>query len=132
VRRASPFDRLAEVFRAGSRAGASYHRDQLARLYIEERVTSLFETRLQDLLAAGAADPALTSLSKLRLIRQLSLASALAGELLGAASIAGTPGSDALAWARFTTELPGLRIAGGTDEIVRNVLAERVLGLPKR
>ena len=43
-------------------------------------------------------------------------------------------GPDALAddgeWAYMISYLPGLRAAGGTEEILRNTIGERVLGLP--
>ncbi|MCD6725842.1 MAG: acyl-CoA dehydrogenase family protein [Solirubrobacteraceae bacterium] len=43
-------------------------------------------------------------------------------------------GPDALAddgeWAYVTSFLPGLKSAGGTEEILRNTIGERVLGLP--
>ncbi len=53
-----------------------------------------------------------------------------AGELL-----ADTLGPEALsleagAWGKLIADLPGLKSAGGTEEILRNMVGERVLGLP--
>jgi alkylation response protein AidB-like acyl-CoA dehydrogenase len=48
--------------------------------------------------------------------------------------IADVMGPDALAadseWAYMISFLPGLKSAGGTEEILRNTIGERVLGLP--
>ena len=33
-------------------------------------------------------------------------------------------------WQAIQASLPGLAIAGGTNEVLRNVIGERVLGLP--
>jgi DNA-directed RNA polymerase specialized sigma24 family protein len=35
------------------------------------------------------------------------------------------------AWAQLVLGTPGGRIAGGSDEVMRNIVGERVLGLPK-
>jgi hypothetical protein len=35
------------------------------------------------------------------------------------------------AWSQFVLGTPGYRLGGGTDEILKNMVAERVLGLPK-
>ena len=65
----------------------------------------------------GAADPALYR-------------AALTG-LLGPRLIADTGEWGTYAWADFVLGVPGMRVAGGTDEVLRNIIGERVLGLPK-
>ena len=50
----------------------------------------------------------------------------------GCELIADVLGPDALAgkWGDMATEMPGLRSGGGTEEVLRNMIGERVLGLP--
>jgi acyl-CoA dehydrogenase len=52
----------------------------------------------------------------------------LAGSAAGTFDAEFTP--SAAEWQARYPGIPGLRIAGGTDEVLRNIIAERVLGLP--
>ena len=64
------------------------------------------------------------ALAKVTTIR----AAIAAGELLVDAL-----GPEALAddrWGELVSDLPGLKTAGGTEEILRSMVGERVLGLP--
>lgn len=53
-------------------------------------------------------------------------------DLLGPAGLlAGDDAPDNGDWQEAFLGTPGLRIGGGTDQIQRNIIAERILGLPK-
>ena len=51
--------------------------------------------------------------------------------LLGPHLAADTGDWGTYAWSEFVNGVPGFRIAGGSDEIQRNIIAERALGLPR-
>jgi hypothetical protein len=55
---------------------------------------------------------------------------AVATEVLGPRLAADTGEWGAYAWSEHVLGAPGYRIAGGSDEIQRTIIAERVLGLP--
>jgi len=55
-------------------------------------------------------------------------------EILGSASTlmdGGAPTVEAGKWARFSINWPEVVIGGGTPNIQKNIIAERILGLPK-
>ena len=52
-------------------------------------------------------------------------------DLLGPRLVADGGEWGTYAWSEMILGTPGGRVAGGTDEVMRNILGERVLGLPK-
>jgi len=55
----------------------------------------------------------------------------LIGEVLGPRLVADTGERGTYAFSEMVLGTPGMRVAGGTDEVMRNIVGERVLGLPK-
>ena len=71
------------------------------------------------------------SIGKLALTQNMQVTAKALTEILGPRLVADSGEWGTYAWAEFILGVPGGRIAGGTDEIMRNIVGERVLGLPK-
>ncbi len=117
-------------------------RDRLVHLYAEERVRSWTNRRVRSGLAAGRAPGAESSIGKVHQADLNQRIQEAAADLLGMAGLAwagdASAEGDPAEWARdMPAEVRGMlrsranTIEGGTTEVNRNVLAERVLGLPK-
>ena len=71
------------------------------------------------------------SLGKLLWTEGMTEVSSVIGDILGARLLADTGEWGTYAWNEHLLGAPGYRIAGGSDEVQRNILGERVLGLPR-
>jgi alkylation response protein AidB-like acyl-CoA dehydrogenase len=100
-------------------------RDELARLFTWVKTLELLNARVITQLGRGRIPTAETSVMKLALARIVSAGTELGLRLSGAEALlrSGT-------WAHQMLFAPAFHLAGGTDEIQKNVAAERVLGLP--
>lgn len=105
------------------RSADPHVRQLLAESYTRERLLDLVMARI-------AAVPAGGSVTKLLYSEHARLSGDAALEILGpAATVAEDPLSRP--WLDRFLFAPGLRLGGGTDEIQRNTIAERGLGLPR-
>jgi alkylation response protein AidB-like acyl-CoA dehydrogenase len=125
------FATLLELARREDRTRDAVVRQELVDVYARERILELMGGRIRAALVAGRAPGPEGSVAKLATAllarRSADLGMAIAGPG-GQAWSAGNGGGEQAASVLFA---PMLGIAGGTSEIQRNIIGERVLALPK-
>ncbi|NIH84539.1 acyl-CoA dehydrogenase family protein [Amycolatopsis granulosa] len=123
---------LAETARRYGRDRDPVVRVELAKLYAAERALALFNARLRQEAEAGSPPGARGSVAKLAGAQLRQQAVAVAGLIAGPHAIAWDPddaAGDELALA--INQTPSSSIAGGTDQIQRTIIGDRILGLPR-
>ena len=105
-------------------------RQQLALLYSLDRLRTLNSERVAAESTPGAPPGPLHSTAKLQWTQWMNAVSDVVSGILGPRLVADTGEWGTFAWAKHLLGAPGYRIAGGSDEIQRNIIGERVLGLP--
>jgi acyl-CoA dehydrogenase len=103
----------------------------LAEAFAEEQAERWFQARLRTMVSRGENPGALASMVKLAYASRYQKTSGIAMELRGMAGIAPpADDSETLGIQYDYIWSTALRIAGGADEVLRNQISERVLGMP--
>ncbi len=105
--------------------------DEIVQLWIHDRVLALNNQRTAAETQAGQAPGAQGTLGKLAATMNMRRTSDIITVLLADELIADTGEWGTFAWTEQVLGAPGYRIAGGSDEIQRTIIAERVLGMPR-
>jgi alkylation response protein AidB-like acyl-CoA dehydrogenase len=123
-----PRAQLVDLGRAKGVSSDPVARDRLTRVIAALEVNRMTAERARAAARAGRPPGPEGSGSKLRLSATLKAIGDLALGLEGPAGAAGELETDP--WQTLFLTGPSMSIRGGTDEIQRNILGERVLGLP--
>jgi acyl-CoA dehydrogenase len=123
--------RLLEMVRHFGLDDDPVTRQRLARVFTGFQVAKLTNQRAVAKLKAGELPGPELSTAKLSLTNNLQAVAEFAADVLGARLTADTGEWGTFAWSQLVLGVPGMRVAGGTDEVMKNIISERVLGLPK-
>jgi alkylation response protein AidB-like acyl-CoA dehydrogenase len=126
---ALPF--LTALMRENGRLDDRATRRQVAALHADMTATEYLNRQAARRLRAGEQPGPEASVSKLMYAQNLTRGAHFAAEVVGPRLAADTGEWGAFSWNELLLSTPALRILGGTEEIMKNILAERVLGLPK-
>jgi alkylation response protein AidB-like acyl-CoA dehydrogenase len=100
-------------------------RERLGEIAIELLAVKFAGYRALTALQKGQIPGPEAGLSKVTMVNAAIAAGELIADVVGPEAL-----DDDSEWAYMISFLPGLKSAGGTEEILRNTIGERVLGLP--
>ncbi|HEY3700763.1 MAG TPA: acyl-CoA dehydrogenase family protein [Acidimicrobiales bacterium] len=124
-------DRIVELLRHLGRNDDPLLRQHLADIYINGKVAGYTNQRAMAKIKAGQLPGPEMSIAKLSLTNNMSRVGELVSLALGPRLAADTGEWGTYAWSELVLGTPGVKVAGGTDEVMKNIIGERVLGLPK-
>lgn len=117
--------------RGGSMLDDGSVRQRLAEALAEEQGERFFQARLRTMVSKGENPGALAGMVKLAYASRYQQTNGLGIELRGLSAIAPDPADSAVRDMQYDYIYSTvMRIAGGADEVLRNQIAERVLGMP--
>ncbi len=126
------YEALAELARRHGTSADPVARDRLAELYAHQRVLELFNARMRQETVAGEPPGSRGSVGKLAGAMLLRRGIETAGHLAGPGVIAWEDGDEASTGLELAiNSTPASNIAGGTNEIQRGIIGDRILGLPR-
>jgi alkylation response protein AidB-like acyl-CoA dehydrogenase len=132
--RLDDFIALARRSRIGRRPAVEEGRvrDAIATSYVEWLGQRSINARAMAAMTAGGEPGPEGAIRKLLAAQGRQRLSALGIDLLGAAGLELDPDeNERNSFPHSWLDVPQLRIAGGTDDILRNTIAEKILGLPQ-
>ncbi len=106
-------------------------RQDIMRVYSQEVAKSLVSMRTRAEMKAGREPGPGGSLGKLHGAIIMRLMREIVGPIAGAEMMAWEDDNSSNQWSQFMLSSFMANIAGGTDEIQRNIIGDRVLGLPR-
>jgi alkylation response protein AidB-like acyl-CoA dehydrogenase len=124
------FQRLLDLARWLDRVDEPLVRQRLADVYAWERMRELVGARATASAGEGAPVGPYASIGKLLWTQSMTRIGEAAAELLGPRLTADSGEWGTYAWTGHLLGAPGYRIAGGSDEIQRDIIGNRLLELP--